>query len=77
MASTDELLARVEALEALVLGAVLLPQVMKKYDDPDVQVGDAVYGGGNGSIFGGDNFIGTVVNAPVAASSDLTNEQRW
>ena len=77
MASTDELLARIEALETLVLGAVLLPQVIKKYDDPDVVAGDAVYGGGDGNIWGGDNFIATVVNAPVGTDADLTNETRW
>ena len=77
MASTDELLARIQILEEKINNAVALPDVIKKYDDPDVIVGDTVYGTGNGSIFGGDNFIATVVNAPVAASTDLSNEMRW
>lgn len=77
MPSTDELDARLRLVEDRLNNAVLLPSMMKKYNDPDVQPGDAVFGGGDPNIFGGDNFIGTAVNAPVATSSDLTNEQRW
>lgn len=77
MASVDELLARIEVLEDKILTAASLPQVIKKYDDPDVIVGDTVYGGGNASIYASDNFIATVVNAPVASDTDLTNQLRW
>lgn len=50
------------------------------YTDPIVQVGDRVWGKDpTNTIFGGDNFIATVVSVPVGAWSDsnFTDEFRY
>lgn len=74
MASTDELLKRIEDLEAMIKGAVPLPAVAKEYNDPDVVPGDKVYGKeGNTVLASGAQFLADCVNAPISSPSDMNN----
>ncbi len=45
--------------------------VALKYDNPDIVVGDLVYGSGVSGINSGGFFFGEVVSLPVSSDADL------
>jgi len=76
MASLEGLDARLQIVENILAGAVNLPDSFIKWDDPDVVVGDKVFGQ-DPSLFDNDHFFANVVNAPVIVEADLTNVFRY
>lgn len=54
-----------------VVDGILEKGFQLNYEDPIVQVGDRVWGKDDTeTLFGGDNFIATVVNVPAGAWSE-------
>jgi len=70
MANLDELEVRVQAIEAKILSAVIIPSYAKDVVDASVKVGDYVIGKKAG-INGGFMFFGKVNTAPPTQDSHI------
>jgi len=76
MPSLESLDQRLQTVENIIQAAVNLPDSLLKWNDPEVQAGDKVFGQ-DASLFDGDEFFADVVNAPVTVEADLENVFRY
>ena len=61
-----------------VLDAIMEQGYQLKYTDPIVKAGDRVWGkDATNTLFGGDNFIATVVTAPPTLAAHFTDVFRY